>query len=163
MKKKKRKLGYLGCGIMLLAITTAGCGWMTTFSFVLNTTDRSSYESVARTFAVGLMENRDVESLVIPELWPFLDQWNEDHKVFSCPSFHLFAEDFGYSTNEPVEEEENTKSYTVVHDIYCPDSSNRYFIQIKGIKLKRFGEEWKVIEWGEVCEIINGVNKCENP
>ncbi|MCL4263047.1 MAG: hypothetical protein KJ069_07520 [Anaerolineae bacterium] len=136
--------------------------WITSDSFFLRMTDRSSAMSVGEAFALALRDNREIKVLVAPYLWPTLDEWMEKHEVFECPRPLFSITDpttAGVGSNIGL----NKMSYNYAIDYYCPELESTYFFEIRDIVLEKINEEWQVTGWGEICEIGPDESDCTDP
>lgn len=136
--------------------------WITSDSFFLRMTDRSSSGDVGRAFALALRENREIKVLVAPDLWPTLDEWMEKHEVFECPR-PLFSITDPSTASVGSTIELNKISYYNAIEYYCPELESTYFFEIEDFILEKINEEWQVTGWGEICEIGPDESDCTDP
>ena len=134
---------------------------MIPITYYIDIVNKADAGEVAASFSWALMENREIKPLVIPELWPDIDRWMDNHEVFECPpSLASFILTDSTSTGVGGYDGLDEITYNYVNTIYCPTLRSPYSFEVLGIKLERVNGEWKITGWEEICEIRPGESNC---
>ena len=166
LKRKKNIAIFTSSMVITLAIVfciacIAVYLWFTSDSYYVNSTDKSHDNSVAMSFTMALIENKEVKPLVAQHLWPEIDEWIIKHEVFTCPEVWSLGKRPFCCGRTVIDID--TRSFKIIESTYCSDVGGRYSFGINDLILKRFDGEWVVYGWDKICETLPGEEECHNP
>jgi len=147
----------LGC-IAVLLLPIAVCCGLSQLSRYVNQYDDSS---VAEGFvdALRLNDARLAKALVIPEQYTRIDRWITEHTtVFACPfNWKFWEKDFWEGEGGGGVGSQLLADTTVARWSYgyrCYRAG--YSFHVDDMTLKQIGGAWHVVDWGEICESLDG-------
>lgn len=112
-------------------------------AFCTTRINRQVLGTVAEAFVEALAEG-DVETarfLTKHDMWPRLDAWFEEHKGIKC----------SYWTISIVGDDPSREIQTYRIGYQCLEEGNYYCLSVK-LLLRQEGENWQVIDWGDISE-----------
>jgi hypothetical protein len=151
-----------GCSIGVIVI----CLISTAFIYWLNHggrysgLDKQNADHVVLIFSLALKENdsRKVHSVVAREKWPEIDEWIMNHKQVDC-DLDFDGENGGFAGGADFE---NNGQAQGDMNIFITCGPIYYSLDIVNIELEYIDEEWKIVNWGDICESTSLENTCED-
>lgn len=116
--------------------------------------------NVARIFSIALKVNdsRKVHSIVVREKWPEIDEWVDNHRKVNC-DLDFDGENGGVYYSEDFTNDRQAQ-YDAYIAYYCTHVS--YSLAVRDVELEYIDGEWKIVDWGDICESTNRENSCED-
>ena len=125
--------------------------------------NRNNADDTLQAFAYSLAYNRleSIDSYLVEEKWPFIDNWYIRHKPVSSDC--TFPNDPDLGPTSGIVESMDEASGGFYFFLQCSDSDeDTYMFSVHNVRLQRIEGRWKIVEWDQVCETKNRQEECFN-